>query len=115
MVQVTIVLNKIECLEELLKKLSERGLKGGTVIESSGMARILARGDDAFGIFSSLKDLLDLDNGGSRTIFMIADESQVKMISETMNEVTGGLEHPNTGILFCTPLVYIEGLRKNKS
>ena len=61
-----------------------------------------------------LKDILDIVTYCSKTIFMIAEESQVKTISEAVNKVTGGLQNPNTGIMFCTPVVYIEGLRKNK-
>ena len=61
-----------------------------------------------------LKDILDIGTDGSKTIFMIAEEAQVKTISEAVNKVTGGLQNPNTGIMFCTPVVYIEGLRKNK-
>lgn len=115
MIQVTIVLNKTECLEQLICKLAERGIRGATIIESSGMARVLSSREDGLGMMvSSLRAMLDMDTHGSKTIFMIADEAQVKTISETINEVTGGLENPNTGILFCTPLVYVEGLNKNK-
>ena len=95
------------------KKLADRGISGGTVLDSCGMARILTQEENEPLLISSLKEILDLDRQGSKTLFLIAEESQVKTISQTLNEVTGGLEKPDTGILFCTPLVYIEGLRKN--
>lgn len=114
MIQVTIVLNKIECLDELMKKLTQSGIPGGTILDSHGMARSLRNLQDEFPFMASLREILDLDQEGSKTIFMIAEESQVRTISQILNEVTGGLENPNTGILFCTPVVYIEGLRKNR-
>ena len=114
MIQVTIVLNKTEVLDELMQKLAQKGIGGATILDSRGMARSLSSQQDEFPFLSPLRELLDLDHDGSKTIFMIAEESQIRDISQTVNEVTGGLENPNTGILFCTPVVFIEGLRKNK-
>ena len=34
---VVIVLNKIECMEELLKEFADRGLPGATILQSHGM------------------------------------------------------------------------------
>ena len=113
MVQVVIVLNKVECLEELANELMMRGISGGTIIDSYGMARAFGVHEEA-PLFTVLKDILDIGTDGSKTIIMIAEESQIKTISEAVNKVTGGLQNPNTGIMFCTPVVYIEGLRKNK-
>ena len=86
MVQVVIVLNKEECLDELIESFMASGISGGTI----------------------------LDGNGSKIIFMIAEESQIRTISQIVNKVTGGLQNPNTGIMFCTPVLYIEGLHKNK-
>lgn len=113
MVQVIIVLNKVECLEELAHEFMKNGISGGTIVDSYGMARAFGAYEEA-PLFAVLKDILDIGTDGSKTIFMIAEESQVKTISEAVNKVTGGLQNPNTGIMFCTPVVYIEGLRKNK-
>lgn len=112
MIQVTIVLNKVECLEELVHRLMNEGISGGTILDSHGMASTFGSADNS--LFSVLKDILDPGIDHSKVIFMIAEETQVKTISKTVNEVTGGLQNPNTGIMFCTPVVYIEGLRKNK-
>lgn len=114
MVQVVIVLNKTECLDEIVKKFMSSGISGGTILESRGMARAVKEGDD-IPLVSMLKDVLDFDDNSSKTIFMIAEEDQIRTISQIVNEVTGGLQNPNTGIMFCTPVLYIEGLRKNKT
>lgn len=115
MIQVVIVLNKVECLDEIIKRFIENDISGGTIINSYGMARSIGGGDDEeIPLFSILKSMFEFDDASSKIIFMIAEESQVRTISKIVNEVTGGLQNPNTGIMFCTPVVYIEGLRKNK-
>lgn len=113
MVQVVIVLNKEECLDELIESFMASGISGGTILDSYGMARSLRNKDDN-PLFTMFRDFIDADGNGSKIIFMIAEESQIRTISQIVNKVTGGLQNPNTGIMFCTPVLYIEGLHKNK-
>ena len=40
----------------------------------------------------------------------ISNEERVKEISKIANDVTGGLDKPDTGILFTLPIDYLEGL-----
>ena len=37
----TLVLNRTECLEELLEALLKSGIHGGTVVDSTGMMRVI--------------------------------------------------------------------------
>ncbi len=113
MVQVVIVLNKAECLDELIESFMASGISGGTILDSYGMARSL-RNKDSNPLFAMFRDFIDANGNGSKIIFMIAEESQIRTISQIVNKVTGGLQNPNTGIMFCTPVLYIEGLHKNK-
>ncbi len=114
MIQVILVLNKIECLNRLITEFMNNGITGGTILDSHGMVRTAKDfGDNP--IFDMFREIFDIDEtNSSKVIFMIAEESHVRTISKIVNEVTGGLQNPNTGILFCTPVIYIEGLRKNK-
>ncbi len=113
MVQVVIVLHKTECLDEILKKFVENNIPGGTILDGHGMARSVKKEEDNL-LMSMLKDVIDFEDDTSKVMFMIVEENQIRTISQIVNEVTGGLQNPNTGIMFCTPVVYIEGLRKNK-
>lgn len=112
MVQVVIVLHKTECLDEILKKFMENDIPGGTILDGHGMARSLKKEDNP--LMAMLKDVIDFEDDTSKVMFMIAEENQIRTISQIVNDATGGLQNPNTGIMFCTPVVYIEGLRKNK-
>lgn len=114
MVQVTIVLNKTECLDELLESFVANGISGGTILDSYGMARSV-KNEELNPLFGILREFIDGDENHSKIIFMIAEESQIRLISQIVNKVTGGLQNPNTGIMFCSPVLYIEGLYKNKT
>jgi len=106
---VFLVLNKVECLEQLLSELLEAGVHGGTVIESTGMARILGDSEDLH-VWGSLRKLFDPSRVESRTLFFVLPESQVQTVRDVIDRVTGGLDKPNTGIMFGMPLSFVEGV-----
>ncbi len=105
-----IVLNKIECLEEILEKLGEANIYGATILESKGMAHSLSEFSD-LSFMMSLRMLLDPGHKESRTIFMVVNEKQIPTISKIVNEVTGGLDQPDSGIIFTVPVGYTEGFK----
>ena len=105
-----IVLNKIECLEEILERLGEANIYGATILESKGMAHSLSEFSD-LSFMMSLRMLLDPGHKESRTIFMVIKEEQISTISEIVNDVTGGLDQPDSGIIFTVPVGYTEGFK----
>ena len=106
---VTIVLNKTERMEELLCAFAKNSIKGATIIESIGMARALSE-EANIGFMASLKFILDPDHETSKTIFLVAEDDKIPVISKILNDVTGGLDKPDTGIMFCVPVTYAEGI-----
>lgn len=114
MLVVTLVLNKTECLEELLEKLLSRGIKGATVLESTGMMRVLDQSGDDSPMFGAFRQLFDPDRKSSKTVLMVLQDDQVQVARQVINEVTGGLDQPDTGILFATPALFVEGMGGKK-
>ena len=108
-----IVLNKIECLEKLLTSFGKHHIPGATIIDSRGMAQELEQLDDLDFILS-LRKLVNPAHRENRTIIMAVSEEQVSQVSRIVNEVTGGLDKPDTGILFTVPIDYIEGVGETK-
>lgn len=106
-----IVLNKTECLEDLLTGLYDNGLSGATIVDSHGMAQSLKELDD-FQFLGSLRMILNPDHKENKTIFMVLNDDQIPMVSKIVNDVTGGLDKPDTGIMFSTPVNYLEGLER---
>lgn len=109
---VTIILNKTECLDELLEEFGNNSISGATIIDSRGMVQELYDHDheDLF-FLVSLRSLLAPTHKENKTIIMAAKDEDVKVISTIVNKVTGGLDKPDTGILFTTPIDYVEGIK----
>lgn len=106
------VLNKTECLEDILTEFADNGIHGATVLESRGMAHILAESTE-FKIVDSIFRLLNQDNSESKTFFMVIKDEMLPVVSDIINDVTGGLDHPDTGVLFTLQVNYTEGFGKN--
>lgn len=105
------VLNRTEHLEHLMQEFSDHGMKGATVLDSRGMARILINSDD-MPVFSGLRALLEPERKSSKTIFCVMEDDKVQLAREIVNRVTGGLDHPDSGIMFAIPVTFVEGLVK---
>lgn len=107
------VLNQTEHLEHLLQTFNDRGLHGATVLDSKGMARIL-HSEDEMPIFYGLRAIMEPERRSSKTIFMVLRDDQVDVARKAVNDVTGGLDVPDSGIMFAMPLTMVEGLGKKK-
>lgn len=106
-----LVLNKTEWMEDILHQMALAGVSGATVLESTGMARILKDVDD-MPFFSGLRSMLNHDRAQSNTVFVVLEDNQVDTVRKIVNDVTGGLSKPNTGIMFSVPTLFVEGLQK---
>jgi len=107
------VLNRTEHLEHLLQEFTNHGLTGATVLDSKGMARIL-HSEDEMPLFYGLRAIMEPERRSSKTIFMVLPDDQVDTARQIVNQVTGGLEKPDTGIMFALPVTMVEGLVKKK-
>ena len=108
-----IVLNKTECLDDILTQFGENGICGATVIDSRGMAQSLYDHDE-LRFVASLRMLFEPSHEENKTIFLVLEEDKVATVSQIVNQVTGGLDNPDTGILFTVPVQHIEGLGGQK-
>lgn len=105
-----IVLNKVDCLDDLLKAFSEKNLHGATILDSKGMAHSLD-GFTELNFTLSLRMLLNPERKSSKTIFMVVKDEEVDTVVSIVDEVTGGLNHADTGILFTMPVTRLEGFK----
>lgn len=109
---VTLVLNKTECLNELLEELLANGIHGGTVLDSTGMMRVIEQSGDDLPMFSTFRQMFDPERKSSKTIVMVLSDAEVATAREVIQRVTGGLDKPDTGILFAMPALFVEGMQK---
>lgn len=103
-----LVLSQYEKLEKLLVELNNIGVKGATVINSTGMAQVLSHETDAF--LGSLRAFLTPEREDNRTVIMVLEEDKVESVKKVIHRVIGSLNKPGTGILFVTNAVYVEGI-----
>ena len=106
-----VVLNKIECLEDLLARLKKAGVTGGTIIDSTGMVKSLEESDDSY-LLGSLRLFLENPRPDSKTIFFIVNNEQVELVRKTVSDALGGIDNHDTGIVFGIPIRFADGLIK---
>ena len=107
-----IVLNKVECLDKIPTNFGKNNLPGATILDSKGMAQSL-EGHDELRFMASLRLLMNPAHKENKTILMVLPEEKVPLVSKIVNEATGGLEKPDTGILFTVPIDHVEGLEQH--
>lgn len=105
-----LVLNKVEVLDTLLEKLMEQGVCGATILNSTGMVRELAKNNEDFPIFGSLRTFINPDRKESKTIFMVLREDKVEEVKNVIRQVVGDLSKPDSAVLFTLPVLSSEGV-----
>ena len=105
-----LVLNKVEVLEELLAQMAAGGIAGATILNSTGMATTLMNSEEDVPLFGLLRKVLNPDRVESKTILTVLKDEQVPDARNIINHVVGGLDKPNTGILFSVPVGFVEGM-----
>ncbi|MGE5552083.1 MAG: hypothetical protein ACM3ZC_16360 [Bacteroidota bacterium] len=103
-----LVLDKTELLTPVLKTFLDCGVRGATVLHSTGMGRVLAA---EVPIFASLRSLVENGRHHNQTIFaVIKDEGKIEGLIDALRKVLGDLDKPGTGIIFTFPITRVIGL-----
>ncbi len=107
-----IILNNVDALDDLMARFAQEGIRGATILSSTGMARELAYHDheEEIGFLGSLRALLDPDRAENRTILTVLRDEQVELAIRLVQEEVGDLNQPDTGILFTVPVDRLMGV-----
>ncbi len=106
-----IVLNDTDKLDDLLESLGNNGIKGATVVESTGMAHRLMSNDYSTRFLGSLRTILNPERETNYTIFMVLSDEQIEKAKIAVKNVLGDINKPDTAIIFSMPVDFIEGVR----
>lgn len=106
-----IVLNEVEYLSDILKRMREVGLRGATVIESMGSAAVVENDIYTVSFLASIVNALEGKSKASRVIFsLIEREEQVQRAMDEVQKILGGdLKKPNKGMMFVLPVTHFRG------
>lgn len=107
-----IVLNEIDCLDDILDKFVEIGVGGATILDSQGMGSAITnsgRGKDP--LFGSIRVFLDNSRPYNKTIFTIIDNEELLIKTvEVVKECVGDINRPGVGMMFTVPVGNIYGM-----
>lgn len=92
----------------------ELGVSGLTILDSSGWTQQAGRREirDDLPLFPSVRKVLRTAEQRNRTIFsVIPDDFDLDTLVAETEAILGGLDDPDTGILFTLPVTRTHGLR----
>lgn len=106
-----LVIKRIELVDEIMKSLANAGIRGGTAIDSVGMAKSISNMDN-LPMINVLREILNGEDTSQKgkTIFVAVKDEQVEDAKNAIKSVTGDLSQPNAGVLFGVPITFAEGI-----
>lgn len=104
------VLDDATRLADVLEAWRSAGVQGVTILESTGLQRIIRR-REAGSMFMGFSRLFQDSGIGHNTLFALIDSLELAEAAVTATEsVLGDLRRPNTGIVFAVPVAQSWGL-----
>lgn len=106
-----LVLNETEKLSDLLFELEKSGVTGGTILDSTGMARLLYSDKRELPMFSSMYMLMNDGHPMNKTVMMVLDDEKVETAKSVIKTVCD-FSKPGVGIMFTLPVLSVEGSKQ---
>jgi len=106
-----VVLEQSEYLSDILEGFAKIGIKGTTVINSTGMGRVLMQTKASSQLLEHIsKVITDLESSNRTMLTVIKDKNLLDQAVKIVKCFCGDLSEPGKGILFVVPLERVEGL-----
>ncbi|NLY91644.1 MAG: hypothetical protein GX081_08590 [Firmicutes bacterium] len=103
-----IIVDDPEKTEQVLEVLLECEMRGATVIETQGMAKVLSAN---IPIFFGLKGLMTKEHAHNRTIFALSKHPEkINQAMEKLSTMFHNFAEACTGLMFVVPVVKAVGL-----
>ena len=101
------IINQPEHVTDILDEFYNEGIKGATVLESTGMAHIMAHYTPFFSRFAEFGDT----DGRNRTILVVVqNEDERDLVITCIERIIGDLTKSDTGIVMTLPIDYCKGI-----
>ncbi|SDC37588.1 hypothetical protein SAMN05421734_10777 [Pelagirhabdus alkalitolerans] len=103
------IINDPDLTADVLDEFYQNDIKGATVLESKGMAHIMAHYTPFFARFAEFGD----KNDRNSTIFVVVNEDEERdLVVNCIESIVGDLSKSETGIVMTLPIDYCKGLIK---
>ncbi len=108
-----LIIHNKQQMEEILVKMMETGIRGGTLVECEGVLQALGQsGLTKPPVFSSLRQYLNPDaDDKSKMLFAAMTAENIEKTHKIVAEVTGGLDSANTGVFLTLPIGFTDGVQ----
>ena len=105
------IINDPDYVTDILDEFYQKDIRGATVMDSMGMAHIMAHQVPFFSRFAEFGE----DPQRNKTIFTVVrtDEERERIV-EAIESIIGDLNKSDTGIVMTLPLDFCKGLGKMK-
>ena len=109
------ILNDHEKLDAILTELEKSGIRGATVIDSTGMAKVLHHDEEEVAFLGTLRSLLNpTTRAKSNTILMVLEKEMIHTAVEAIERIVGDLNQENVGVIFSIPVDFTKGIKKHE-
>ena len=114
MLQLWLVLDDPALLNDVLEAWADLGVRGITILESTGVHRVRSRASSQDVPFMlGFSRLLRTDQVGHNTLFTVVPSMEiVEQVVAATEAIVGDLSQPHTGVLFAVPVAAAWGLPK---
>ena len=106
-----LIIKRVELVDDIMQNLAKAGIKGGTCIDSIGMAKSISSMGNLpmIGVLRSMLNGEDPAQKG-KTIMVAINDDQVETAVKAITDITGDLNKPNAGVLFGVPITFAQGI-----
>lgn len=105
------IINNPDHMTDILDEFYSEKIKGATVLESMGMAHIMAHYTPFFSRFAEFGEKEERN----KTLLVVVEGNKERDLAiESIERVVGDLSESDTGIVFTLPIDYCKGLLKEK-
>ena len=101
----TVVLFEQQYMDDISQLFLERGIRGATVSDSSGVKDVLTR----VPLFAGFLDFLGERRGASKTISTIVEESDIRDLVEGIEGILGDLDTHTGAFVYTTDVDFVKG------
>lgn len=113
MYMIMFVLNDAGKLDKILESWDGAGIRGVTIIESTGFYRRKIQRSKLHLTFLIEPITVGAENGNYTLFTAVKDEASIDLCLEATEKVVGNLDEPNTGAFMVWPLTKGKGIAKN--